>query len=855
MLAAESKRSPEALLDFSANINPLGPPPWFRQLLNRHLERLSHYPDPENVEFAEAAARAHGVRPENVVPANGASEIIYTLPRILGVSRAIFSAPTYGDYRHACAAAGLECESFGLDSADSFALDFERLADTIGIKGIASVVWLGQPNNPTGGMFDPKELAAICRKFPECYFVVDESFADFVEGYSTVAAFGLPNVITLKSLTKFYGIPGLRAGYSISSDSVASALRESIPTWSVNTLAQLFSVKALNDVEYARKTRDFVASERPRFASLLAKLPGVTVFEGQANFLLLRLERTTIAPQELKKKLLEAGMAVRSCEDFAGLGPHYFRIAVRTERENSELVRAIESIMAAGSGTLSRTSPPNRKKCARLMLQGTASNAGKSVLTAAFCRILLNEGLRVAPFKAQNMSLNSYVTADGGEMGRAQVVQAQACHIEPDVRMNPVLLKPSSETGSQVIVRGKPTGFMDAEKYHTDKTQLFREVSWCFNELSSEYDAVVLEGAGSPGEVNLKQYDIVNMRMAQYAKAPVLLVGDIDRGGVFAAFIGTMDVLEEWERLLVRGFLINKFRGEEKLLDSAIRYTEDYTGRPTLGVIPMIRNLGIPEEDSVSFKESKGNEMIDGKEGIITIGIVDLPHISNFTDFDPLRNEPDVLVRIIRDPDEIEKLDAIIIPGSKNVFTDLYYLQTSGLASRITNAALLDESVILGICGGFQILGTTIDDTENIESTAGSATGLGLLSVETNMVSEKVLAQVDARHIPSGMGLKGYEIHHGRTVSEGMVPWIEKSDGEIIGVSHPRYTTYGTYLHGLFDEDGYRRRFIDDLRIRKGVKPLNRVVYVHDIEPALDRLASIVREHVHMDRIFAMMDL
>ncbi len=331
----------------------------------------------------------------------------------------------------------------------------------------------------------------------------------------------------------------------------------------------------------------------------------------------------------------------------------------------------------------------------------------------------------MAPFKAQNMSLNSYVTRDGGEMGRAQVVQAQACRLDPDVRMNPVLLKPNSTTGVQAILLGKPVGNREVGRYIRYKQQAFEAVKQAYDSLASEVDVMVLEGAGSPGEVNLKRHDIVNMAMAEHASAPVLLVGDIDRGGVFAAFVGTMEVLSERERRRIAGFVINRFRGDPALLDEAIDYTQQHTGVPTLGVVPYIDELGIPEEDSVSFNSWTAPDETPAETDRVDIAAIDLPHISNFTDLDPLRLEPDVRLRIVRKLGDLGRPDAVILPGSKNVASDLAYLRQSGLAARLVELAQTGDVMFIGLCGGLQILGTEIADPHAIESTGNTATGPG----------------------------------------------------------------------------------------------------------------------------------
>ncbi len=440
-------------------------------------------------------------------------------------------------------------------------------------------------------------------------------------------------------------------------------------------------------------------------------------------------------------------------------------------------------------------------------------------------------------------------------MGRAQVVQAQACRIDPDVRMNPVLLKPNSDTGSQVIVLGKPIGNRDFREYTRDRKPLFAAAQEAFDSLAAEYDAIVMEGAGSPGEVNLKKCDIVNMNMALYAGAPVLVVGDIDRGGVYASFIGTMEVLSEKERALVKGFVVNRFRGQEAFLAEAHEYVLRHTGRPVLGVVPYLRDLGLPEEDSVSFKDGLIDDRIPKGEHV-EIAVIDLAHISNFTDFDPLRIEPDVRLRVVRSPAELDTPDAVILPGSKNVIGDLAGIQANGMAEKIMTLARGGRTEIIGICGGLQILGTELSDPFGIESAPGrNLPGLGLLPVRTALAREKTLTRVTARHTGSGCDVQGYEIHHGLTDGGNLTPLIRREDGETIGFGTDGGLLWGTYLHGIFDADGFRRWFIDRLRLRRGLVPLGRIAAAYDLEPAFERLAAQVRKSLRMDEIYKIMGL
>jgi adenosylcobyric acid synthase len=677
-------------------------------------------------------------------------------------------------------------------------------------------------------------------------------------------------------LTKFFAIPGLRLGFAAGAPDIIGKIKKLMPPWSVNVFAQAVGEAALADDDYRRRTIGLVNEQRRYLFEELAAISGFCVYPGQANFLLVRIDRRDMDAPELARRLLKRGIAVRICDNFPGLDQRFFRIAVRSSAENDQLLDALREVLSLPSKGACKVRRP------AIMLQGTSSNAGKSILSAALCRILLQDGYRVAPFKSQNMSLNSFVTRDGGEMGRAQVVQAQASRLDPDVRMNPILLKPSSDTGAQVIVMGKPVGNMDVNAYINYKPEAFAAARTAYDSLAKECDAIVLEGVGSPAEVNLKHHDIVNMAMARYARAPVLLVGDIDRGGVFASFVGTLEVLAEWERRLIAGFVINRFRGQEVLLNDAIAFTEQHTGKPTFGVVPYIHRLGLPEEDSVTFKSGLLDAAPQG-EAAVEIAVLDLPHISNFTDFDPFRIEPDVALRIVRSAREIGNPHALILPGSKNVIADLAYLENNGLVREIKRLAAEGKTELVGICGGFQILGREIADPHGLESkgemtpktsagplnlplpaltAAGKNTmgknpagaGLGLLPVTTTLTWEKTLKGAKGRHVESGLPVKGYEIHHGRTAGAGNHPAFFREDGEIIGVQSPDGRTWGTYLHGVFDDDTFRRWFIDRLR-RRSLAPLGKIVAVYDLEPAFDRLAEIVRRRLDMEKIYRLMGL
>jgi len=846
-LAASAGCPEKDLLDFSANINPLGLPEWFRSLISSQISSLVHYPDLTCSSLVQTFASNYRVSAEEVLIGNGSTEILYLLPRAVPKSRAVIPAPSYLDYRKVCELAGLTVEKMLLREDNGFRLDLSEL--DLKLHG-DELVFVGQPNNPTGLLVDPEALRNLAFNHPSTVFIVDEAFGDFIDGLDSLIHNRPPNIVVLYSLTKFHAIPGLRLGCAVADRDIAREVRKIMPPWTVNTLAQAVGEAALQDHAYAAQTRTLVKTLRERLSIELQSIPDLTVYPGAANFLMVRIDRKDIDITTLAAKMLVEGIAIRNCANFEGLDGRFFRVAVRTAEENELLCQSIRKCLGIGYGKPKGL----RGKTPAIMFQGTSSNAGKSVLTAAMCRILLQDGYRVAPFKSQNMALNSFVTWSGGEMGRAQVVQAQACRVDPDVRMNPILLKPSCDTGAQVIVLGQPVGNMDVSQYISYKTEAFASAGDAFASLANEYDVIVMEGAGSPGEVNLKHHDIVNMNMARHAGAPVLLVGDIDRGGVFASFVGTMEVLAEWERKLLAGFVINKFRGKQSLLDSAIEFTQRRTGCPIMGVVPFLWNLGLPEEDSVGFKSGVFDDTSPSDNGL-EIAIIDLPHISNFTDFDPLRIEPDVHLRIVRSAEDLNQPDALILPGSKNVIEDLRYLQQTGLDRRIIALAAEDKTEVIGICGGFQILGRQIDDPHGIESGGKTMQGLGLLPVVTVLALEKVLTRVNATHLPSGLSAQGYEIHHGRTDGAGLMPVVRRQDGEIIGGGVEGSPIWGTYLHGFFDGDEIRRWFIDRLRVRRGLPPLGTVRAVYDLEPALDRLADTVRGSLRIHDIYRLMGL
>ena len=476
-----------------------------------------------------------------------------------------------------------------------------------------------------------------------------------------------------------------------------------------------------------------------------------------------------------------------------------------------------------------------------IMIQGTMSNAGKSLLAAGLCRVFKQDGYKTAPFKSQNMALNSFITSSGGEMGRAQVVQAEAAGIAPDVRMNPILLKPTTDMGSQVIVNGIVLGNMRASAYYRRKPEFFPAVRAAYDSLAAEFDIIVIEGAGSPAEINLKQDDIVNMGLAKMVDAPVLLVGDIDRGGVFAQLYGTIALLEEEEKRRIKGVVVNKFRGDRAILEPGLLQLEELCGVPVAGVIPYL-HVDIDDEDSLSERFNR-----DAAAKLLDIAVVRLPRISNFTDFAPFERYENVSVRYVGGVRELGAPDLIILPGTKSTIADLKWLRQSGLEAAVKQAASRGTPVV-GICGGYQMLGRTVADPEGVEASPGTvAAGLGLLDMDTVFHGEKVQAQtrgvfgtVGGLLAPlSALPYEGYEIHMGR--SQETKPALSGQGG-----------VYGTYIHGIFDAPGVADAVLAALCGKKGVDPalLGSFDLAAYRERQYDLLADAVRENLDMELVY-----
>lgn len=909
-MGREAGLPPEAILDFSVNVRPEGPPEFITAALWRAMNTLAAYPSPRAEEAVEAAARRHGFPVGSADPAgsagaapgapalvfgNGSNELLHALMRALAreqrrAGRAAclnVAEPAFAEYAVAGRAAGLEVRSVPGDAL--FRPDWDALT----AAPAGSAVILANPGNPSGVFTPPAACAAAMDRRPDLAWIVDEAFIDYAgDGWDAspdaVSLLPLiptrPNWVVLRSLTKFYAVPGLRLGYAAAGADLARRLAAELPVWNVNAFALAAALAVFQDrSDFAAATRQANRERRADLARRLARLP-VQVFPSEANYLLFRWQgEPDRPPHRLAERLLAGhGIALRDCSDYHGLEDgSWFRAAVRLPEDHERLVLALAETAgvrllpdeAAGSPVR----PAGSRRRPALMLQGASSDAGKSVLAAAFCRILRQDGHDVAPFKAQNMSLNSGVTAAGAEMGRAQIVQALACGLEPDARMNPILLKPQSETGSQVILLGEAVARMNARDYMRAKRDFWPQTARAYDELAAEHEVMVLEGAGSPAEINLKDGDLVNMRMAAHANAAVLLTGDIDRGGVYAALLGTWMTFTPAEQRLVAGFLVNRFRGDASLLAPAHDILLQRTGRPVFGVIPYLRDIGLPEEDSASLgrlpifraagSKSPQHESPQGSpQGRpLDVAVILLRHVSNHTDFAPLALEPDVRLRAVRRVGDWGEPDMIILPGSRSVAADLAALRAEGLDRRILDHAARD-GWIFGICGGLQMLGTRLLDPAGVESAETAVQGLGLLDIETTLGPRKTLIRVDRAETPLGVPCSGYEIHHGRTTrAENVAPAFrrtcgpnergEQEDADSGVCGYARGRRWATYLHGVFDDDAFRRAFLDHVRRDLGLDPLGRVAAAYDVNRALDRLADVVRERVDLDRIYRSMGL
>jgi adenosylcobyric acid synthase len=821
-----------AILDCSVNVNPLGMPPGLQEHLICALQSITQYPAEHPTVLQQAVAQRFafsGLSANNIVCARGSTELLYALPAILqqmGARRAVIPVPCYRDYGLAAQHSNLPVHWVPLQECNGFVANLQELGQ---IVQPGDIVFLGNPGNPAGSYCPKQALVTFVQSMPtHSWLLLDEAFAGFIPGWPHEVSLldtvqHSASVLVLQSLTKLFAIPGLRLGVGFLPENIAQKFRQRQQPWYLGAMelaAGMYIMQQDLVWSFLEESRQFVAQRNQELRTALANEQGrpiLHVVSGSADYLLCKIPpecmRTGVKAPKLQKELLQRyAVAVRDCSEYAGLSDEYIRIAVGTQVQNNRLVLALSECLGVPlsieSMALTKPTMPTlgirpKGKARSVMIQGLSSDAGKSVVTAGLCRLLKNMGYKVAPFKAQNMALNSAVTASGKEIGRAQALQAEACGIEPDERMNPILLKPLGNRSSQVIVMGQSQGIMNVQQYHAFKAKAWEVVKQAYDSLCQEYDFIVLEGAGSPAEINLKQGDIVNMRMAQYAQSKVLLVGDIDRGGVFASFLGTYQTFTPAEKQLVAGFVVNKFRGDASLLQSAFDYVQQQTGVATVATIPYFQDMQLPQEDSVSWKS--GNTGHKNTTPLVDIVVIDVPSISNFTDMDALYTDSLVQVRKVKQAHDFGAPHGVILPGSRTVMGDLQWLRTQGLDTKILEYWAAG-GFVLGICGGLQMLGTHIEDEFGVDQSHNpdqqsthvveQCQGLGILPLYTRMMPQKELRQVSCVHSPSGAVLQGYEIHHGVSVATN--PSIVKEWGFTLN------TVTATYVHGILDSGVFR---------------------------------------------------
>ncbi len=824
-VATSLDMDPLSILDLSASMNPFAPD--VSQLAAEALRGgvLSHYPDDSRA--AEALSRTAGFDADRLVLTAGGAQAIALVASHLG--RGWVNEPEFSLYK--------------------------RYLPVIDPEG---PLFRSNPNNPLGALAARGDHADVW----------DEAFYQMATGQWSRGA-GDRDTFVVGSLTKLLACPGLRAGYVVAPDpGIADAIRRRMPAWSVNGLVAAILPAMLEQCDLPSWSAAIVAAREEMAGALEAA--GLTVIARDAPWVLVDWTKEA---GDLREILARSGILVRSC---AGFGmPGIYRLAVVAAEGLDRLMTAVQRVdPAAGS---SRPLLTTGRRVGRtgngraLFVVGTGSNAGKSLVTAGLCRLLAAQGCKVAPFKAQNMSLESYVTTSGGEIARSQALQAVACGLEPSVDMNPLLLKPMDGRMSQLVVLGQDTGFIDYNAYAGRASEMIEIARSALERLLTDNDVVVCEGAGSPAEINLLDRDVVNLPLAREVGAPALLVADIERGGVFAAIQGTVDLLPPGLRGLLKGFIVNKMRGDAGLLENGLQALARSTGLGAFGVLPFIDGMAFDAEDSLArLRTVKAPQPLNGSVPL-DVAVVDLPHLANGTDVDPLHLESSVRLRWIADGREVGDPDLVIIPGSRATVADLRWFRAAGIGDAITDARARDEAggpAVLGICAGYQMMGRSIVD--EVEAKVGTEEGMALLPVNTVMDPQKITRRVDGTW-RSGSGttaVSGYEIHHGRITpeseseSEGRAGSGQAGSGCWFNLHNPaepegwideRAGLFGTSIHGLFEQTEMRSNFLGLVAVRRGKTWRASGADATLLrEQRLDRMAEAIASHLDVDAIFAL---
>jgi adenosylcobyric acid synthase len=844
----------EDFLDFSVNTNAFWTAPVHLCEQDAHAA-WTRYPEADAALPSQRLAQLFGGVEEHLQATAGAIEALYLATRLFPNKSALVLQPGFADYARACSAAGLARQSLLIPPRNQFLQPFIPKLAT------ADVVILGTPANPTGTLFRdlPKILPHPALRHVS--WILDEAFIDFVPGGAPAHSFlpklnAYPQIILLGALTKSWGLPGLRLGFAASSNrDWMRQLRAMQPPWSINGLAENWARNHLTSHNLAEMRRSLVQLPEVRFRlqNQLSSIDGLRVFESDANFLL--IESSGLNASEIADSLGAKGILVRVCEGFEGLDSlRFFRVAVKRPEENDRLVKALQD-MTGNAPVRVHSGIPATSENSRLRaisVLGTSSNSGKSWLATALCALLRRRGMRVAPFKAQNMSNNSAVAWDGGEIGRAQAAQAEACKLAPSVRMNPILLKPSGGLGSQLVVLGKARGHVLAADYYRHIDALWPVVTESLAYWESRADVLILEGAGSPVELNLLHRDLVNFRPMRHLGGRWILVADIERGGVFAQAAGTWNLSPREDRNKCLGLVVNKFRGDLSLFADASRHFAPHFGAPHLGTLPFRSDLQPEDEDSLCVEPFK-EHCTDPSEPCIHW--IRFPHISNSQDAEPWIDDSGIHIRWTTDPRSIAEARVIVLPGSKNTLSDLAWLHETGWAEAI-RAAHKNGSHVVGICGGFQMLGADVSDPEGLAGDDGTLKGLGLLPVRTVFSPEKEVRNVTAEW--EGERWSGYEIHMGQThPTEPIRPLLRITESDLShgsesvkwreeGAQSAR--VWGTYVHGFFESTRIRKTLARIAGATKHQTPDR--PWRERRQQVYDGMADLLEEHLQLEPVW-----